>query len=138
MRTKGFTLIELVIVIVILGILAAVAIPKFIDLTTQAKQSSCKGALGGVRSGVAIFYANKAATTGTATWPTLDELKGTAVMAQGMPANPYYTNSSEAVDVTDGAGKTKGDTVGSSAGWVYNSSTGEFWSNTTQDSSHSW
>lgn len=45
---KGFTLIELVIVIVILGILAAVAIPKFADLQTDAKKSVVKGLYGSV------------------------------------------------------------------------------------------
>ncbi len=137
-KAKGFTLVELVIVIIILGILAAVAIPKFVDLTTQAKTASCKGGLGGTRSGIAIFYANKAATTGTATWPTLAELEGTAVMAQGIPANPYYTDNAQAIDITDGSGQAKGSLVGSTAGWVYNATSGEFWSNSSQDSSNTW
>ena len=70
-NSRGFTLIELVIIIVILGILAAVAIPKYQDMSTQAKDAACRGALGALRSGVTIYYANQAVTTGTATWPTV-------------------------------------------------------------------
>ena len=57
-RESGFTLIELVMVIVILGILSAVAVPKFQDLTEQAKNAATAGVIGGVRSGIGIWYAS--------------------------------------------------------------------------------
>ena len=136
-RTKtnaksGFTLVELVVVIVVLGILAAVAIPKFFDFSGDAKEAACKGALGGVRSAVATYYAHSATDTGggTAKWPTLAELTATGtVMEQAIPENPYSTGAAKNAVV---AGTTKGTpvTAGTTGGWCYKASTGEFWADT--------
>lgn len=56
LKSKGFTLIELMIVVAIIGILAAVAVPKFADLVTKSKEASVKGSLGAVRSALSIYY----------------------------------------------------------------------------------
>ena len=56
-QQSGFTLIELVIVIVILGLLAATALPRFIDVTHDARRASVQGVAGGLRSAVSLAKA---------------------------------------------------------------------------------
>ena len=53
---KGFTLVELIMVIVIIGILSAVAVPKFVDLTGQANKSKCAAFRGALNSALAMEY----------------------------------------------------------------------------------
>src|SRR5450759_4403589 len=65
-QRKGFTLVELAIVIAILGILAVVAIPKYQGMVDEARSAAAKAQLGTVRSAIAIYYAkNKGAFPAT-------------------------------------------------------------------------
>ncbi len=131
-KKSGFTLVELVIVIVVLGILSAVAIPRFFDFSGDANEAAAMGSLGGVRSAIGNFYAHSATPSGggVATYPTLAELTtpGT-VMAQTIPDNPYSTSAVKNAVV---AGTTAGTpvTAGTTGGWCYNAATGEFWADT--------
>ncbi|MBK6879419.1 MAG: prepilin-type N-terminal cleavage/methylation domain-containing protein [Elusimicrobia bacterium] len=57
-RWSGFTLIELMLVVAIISLLAAIAIPKFSNLIIKAKEASVKAKLGALRSGLSIYYAD--------------------------------------------------------------------------------
>lgn len=64
LNKKGFTLIELVLVIAILGILAISALPRFLNLAQDAEHSSRDGVVGAVRAGLALYRANDMVTNG--------------------------------------------------------------------------
>jgi len=69
-RAQGFTLIELMIVIAIIGILTSIAIPKFADLIRKSHEGATKGGLGTLRSALSIYYSENEGLFPTVEDPT--------------------------------------------------------------------
>lgn len=82
-QQRGFTLIELVMVIVILGILAAVAIPRFVDLSGDARTAAVQGVAGALSSAAAVNYAVRSARGSTTDSTPVANCQNVASALQG-------------------------------------------------------
>ncbi|MHC4076270.1 MAG: type IV pilin protein [Planctomycetota bacterium] len=138
-RKSGFTLVEILIVVVILGILAAIVIPQFTEASTDARTNSLMSDLQAMRSQIELYKVqhndDMPGTFGTVTFTQAMEgytlitgalaatqAPGTGVFGpylQKIPANPFMSGAT--ADDVDTTG-TVGDGVG---GWEYNSGTGK-------------
>jgi prepilin-type N-terminal cleavage/methylation domain-containing protein len=152
-KPDGFTLVELVMVILLLSILAAVAIPNFIDFRTDAKNASAQGALGALRSalsvGVAAINLKEDPTVPTPKYPTLLELQAnlftvshpqlsaTYIMdpSSGIPKNPWSLSTLAAAFQNSIINCQLAKTIIFSTsgqdyrGWCYRETSGEIWAN---------
>src|SRR5271156_4035508 len=139
LKPKGFTLIELMIVVAIIGILAAIAIPRFAQMLEKSREGSTKGNLGSIKSAASIYYGD---TQGV--WPT-------TLAAATMYAFSKYLDNISPVKVTaafvTGAPSPSGAKVSMTAGsqvptaatsgWMYDSNFGNVYVNSTVKDSKS-
>ena len=116
-KKSGFTLIELMIVVAIIGILAAIAIPKFAELIRKSGEGASKGNLGSIRSSLSIYYGDMEGQ-----YPM--QLAALTVAGKYLSAVPaaktpnYHADSSVEVD-----GALSAET--GTGGWEYNNIAGD-------------
>lgn len=108
-QQQGFSLIELIVVIAILGILVAVAIPKYVDLTVQAEKAHDQGVIGGLRSATVLLYGSNIVygrTNGVVVggyWPTLAQVTNQMSEPAATTNWLYYTNTTASMyNITNG------------------------------------
>lgn len=114
-KNQGFTLVEILIVVVILGILAAIVIPQFSDASTQSKVSSAKSSLQTLRSQISLYkIQHNDAAPALADFSTnmTTQIGQYGPYLQVVPKNPF--NDSDTLAAADGA----------TVGWVYDASDG--------------
>jgi prepilin-type N-terminal cleavage/methylation domain-containing protein len=111
---RGFTLIELMIVVAIIGILAAIAIPKFADLIRKSNEGATRGNLGAVRSALSIYYGDMEGQ-----YPT--DVNSLTVNTKYMKALPLAKVPPHHGDAN--AATNTSSTVQDGGGWAYNNMT---------------
>ena len=133
----GFTLVEILIVVVILGILAAIVMPKFTNASVDAKKSSLSSSLQALRGQIELFmlqHGDQPPTLTGADWTALVDAgtyrgQTTGPYLPAAPTNPLNGHSNVLVVSGDAVG---GDAVSTpSIGFVYNSSNGKLWATNT-------
>ncbi len=124
-RQAGFTLIELVMVIVILGILSAFALPRFADLGSEARAAALQGAYGAVKSAASIAHADSLVNNNA----TVVSLEGTNInMTNGYPAGTLANGivTAAQLETTDFTITAAGGTVTVQAIGATNAATCQF------------
>ena len=125
MKRSGFTLVEILIVVVILGILAAIVVPQFARATADAKQQATISQLVKLRNALNVYYFRNnsvfpTVTAGNGTW---GQLMGDGYFKE--PPTNTHVGGPNANMISIGSGPDSAFTT--SYGWIFNPVTGDVW-----------
>ncbi len=149
-------MIELLMVIMLVAILGAVALPQFLDFRTEGKIAATQSLISSIRSGIKLQYSQQILRCGAdnGVWPTLAALSANNVVGNGpcdasevtntaearfidqasIPANPMSAGGTVATISACAASTTPAEqctNIGTGGGWCYDASSGNFWAATS-------
>ena len=114
----GFTLIELMIVVAIIGILAAIAIPKFAELIRKSNEGASKGSLSAIRSALSIYYGDMEGL-----YPVdLSSLTGNGKYLTSIPKAKAPNYHADSASISQNSGTTS---ISDAGGWAYDNTPGD-------------
>lgn len=134
-KEHGFTLIELMIVVAIIGILAALALPKFASLVEKSREAATKGSINSLMSAVSIYYGDREGV-----YPSILDTTGGYMFSRYMDTIPPVKATHSGIDANGTALSPSGSTIlatsdevitASGIGWRYNSNTGHIFVNSS-------
>lgn len=139
-RSKAFTLVEILIVVVILGILAAIVVPQFTRASEDAQTGNVVTQLQTIRSQIELFRVRNngnfpGLTASVTTGPNFgwDALIGANFM-RSAPMNPRTGTAT----IASGTAAPTAAVASGDAGWVYNATTGDLWANGFNETTRQW
>ncbi|MEZ4814457.1 MAG: type II secretion system protein [Bdellovibrionota bacterium] len=147
-NNKGFTMIELLMVIMLVAILGAVALPQFLDFRTEGKIAATQSLVSSIRSGIKLQYSQQILRCGgsNGAWPTLAAVSGNDITLGASCDSSEVTNTAETRFIDQASIPTNPMTTSgtvtactasttpaeqctniSGTGWCYDAASGNFW-----------
>ncbi len=125
---RGFTLVEILLVVVILGILAALVVPQYTNATVDAKQTATLDQLTKIRRALEVYYVRyngyPSVTAGDGTWAELIDQSTSNTYLRGAPVNSWVGGAGGTVI---SLGNTPDSAYQDVYGWIYDATTGQVW-----------
>lgn len=135
-RNVGFTLVELVVVIVVIGVVGTFAVPRFVNFGDASKKAATQEGLIYLREQIQFLHLKSATSGGSPGYPTIRNLR--TYTSGKRPANPYSPDSANETRLLRMSSGTLTANIGA-GGWAYDPETGKLWANSYSGAGeHNW